>query len=165
MRDRLQAEATTLKASVRAQRVRNTIALFSPPPMPALSDINFIEFAADAGSLGTLDALLQQLGFRRVGQHRSKAVMLYRQGELHLIVNAQPGSFTRRRFDAHGTSACALGIRIGDPLGAAARATAMRSQRHDSPLGPDEVQVPTIVAPDSNLAHFVCVVVWQQWPV
>jgi 4-hydroxyphenylpyruvate dioxygenase len=31
----------------------------------------------------------------------------------------------------------------------------MRSQRHDSPLGPDEVAVPAIVAPGGNLLHFV----------
>jgi 4-hydroxyphenylpyruvate dioxygenase len=162
VRDRLEArsetQSTTRETSTRAQRVRDTIELFSPPPMPALSGITFIEFAASegpAGSAGTLGALLQQLGFRRVGQHRSKAVALYRQGDIHLIVNAQPDSFARSRFEAHGTSVCALGIRTDDPQGAAARATAMRSQRHDSPLGPDEVQVPAIVAPGGNLVHFV----------
>ncbi len=158
-RDRLQvqadAQSTAREPSLRAQRVRETIELFSPPPVPALSGITFIEFAADAGSAGTLGALLQQLGFRRVGQHRSKAVVLYRQGDIHLIVNAQPDSFARGRFEAHGTSVCALGIRTDDPLGAAARATAMRSARHESPTGPDELQVPAIVAPGGNLVHFV----------
>ena len=131
------------------------IALFSPPPMPRLEGIGFIEFAADADSAAGLGMLLEQLGFRRIGTHRSKAVVLYRQGDIHLIVNAQPASFARARFEAHGTSVCALGIRTGDAQAAVARATAMRSQRHDSPLGPDEAVVPAVVAPGGNLVHFV----------
>ena len=131
------------------------IALFSPPPMPRLEGIGFIEFAADADSAAGLGVLLEQLGFHRIGTHRSKAVVLYRQGDIHLIVNAQLASFARARFEAHGTSVCALGIRTGDAQAAVARATAMRSQRHDSPLGPDEAVVPAVVAPGGNLVHFV----------
>ncbi len=131
------------------------IELFSPPTMPTLDAIAFIEFAADAASAGPLGDLLGQLGFRRIGMHRSKAVALYRQGDIQLVVNAQPASFARERFDAHGTSVCALGLRTDDAQGALARATAMRSQRHDSPLGPDEAVVPAIVAPGGNLVHFV----------
>ncbi|MDQ0023210.1 4-hydroxyphenylpyruvate dioxygenase [Variovorax paradoxus] len=134
-----------------AQRVE----LFSPPAVPALSGLSFIEFAADETSALVLGTLFGQLGFRRVGRHRSKAVVLYRQGEINLIVNAQPDSFARSRFEAHGTSVCALGVRCADPQAAVDRATTMRSQRHDSPVGPDELRVPAIVAPGGNLIHFV----------
>jgi 4-hydroxyphenylpyruvate dioxygenase len=143
-RQRLQASAQPLR-----------VELFNPPPVPALSGISFIEFAADEASAETLGTLLAQLGFRRAGRHRSKAVTLYRQGDVHLIVNAQPDSFARGRFDAHGTSVCALGVRCADPLAAVDRATAMRSQRHDSPVGPNELRVPAVVAPGGNLIHFV----------
>ncbi|PIF78223.1 4-hydroxyphenylpyruvate dioxygenase [Variovorax sp. 54] len=138
-------------APVQPQRVE----LFNPPPAPVLSGLSFIEFAADEASAVTLGALLGQLGCRRVGRHRSKAVTLYRQGGIHFIVNAQPDSFARRRFEAHGTSVCALGVRCADPLAAVGRATAMRSLRHDSPVGPNELRVPAIVAPGGNLIHFV----------
>ncbi|RZI96419.1 MAG: sugar phosphate isomerase/epimerase and 4-hydroxyphenylpyruvate domain-containing protein [Variovorax sp.] len=140
------------KASTSSAR---TVVLFNPPAMPKLDGISFIEFAADEGSAAALGTLLGQLGFRRIGTHRSKAVALYRQGDIHLIVNAEPDSFARARFEAHGTSVCALGIRTDDAQAAVARATAMRSQRHDSPLGPDEAVVPAIVAPGGNLVHFV----------
>lgn len=148
---RLAAAVNTADEPARPLRVE----LFNPPPVPALSGLSFIEFAADESSAATLGALLGQLGFRRVGRHRSKAVVLYRQGEINMIVNAQPDSFARSRFDAHGTSVCALGVRCADPLAAVDRATAMRSQRHDSPVGPNELQVPAIVAPGGNLIHFV----------
>lgn len=131
------------------------VELFNPPPAPALSGLSFIEFAADEASAATLATLVEQLGFRRIGKHRSKAVTLYRQGDINLIVNAQPDSFARQRFEAHGTSVCALGVRCDDPLAAVGRATAMRSQRHDSPVGPNELRVPAIVAPGGNLIHFV----------
>lgn len=148
----LESEARgRLAAPVTPQRVT----LFDPPPVPALSGLSFIEFAADEASAATLATLLKQLGFRRIGRHRSKAVTLYRQGEINLIVNAQPDSFARERFEAHGTSVCALGVRCDDPLAAVGRATAMRSQRHDSPVGPNELRVPAIVAPGGNLIHFV----------
>lgn len=129
--------------------------LVVPPPLPRLEGITFVEFAADAASGASLGATFEQFGFRRIGRHRSKAVSLYRQGDIHLIVNAEPDSFARERFEAHGTSVCALGLRTPDAQAAVARAVAMRSQRHDSPIGPDETAVPAIVAPGGNLLHFV----------
>ncbi|MBT2332402.1 sugar phosphate isomerase/epimerase and 4-hydroxyphenylpyruvate domain-containing protein [Variovorax paradoxus] len=150
----LESEAQRRLAST-ADAPAQPVELFSPPPVPALSGLSFIEFAADEASARTLGTLLEQLGFHRVGRHRSKAVVLYRQGEINLIVNAQPDSFARSRFEAHGTSVCALGVRCADPLAAVDRATAMRSQRHDSPVGPNELRVPAIVAPGGNLIHFV----------
>lgn len=150
-RQRLASASASTKATAQPLRVE----LFHPPAVPALSGLSFIEFAADEASAQSLGTLLRQLGFRRVGQHRSKAVTLYRQGETNLIVNAQPDSFARSRFDAHGTSVCALGVRCADPLAAVGRATAMRSQRHDSPVGPNEMRVPAVVAPGGNLIHFV----------
>ena len=151
----LESEARMRLATMPASESQPAIELFSPPPVPKLEGITFIEFAADEKSAGTLGTLFAQFGFRRVGTHRSKAVSLYRQGDVHLIVNAQPDSFARERFDAHGASVCALGIRAADPQTAVERAVAMRSQRYDSPVGPQEVAVPAIVAPGGNLLHFV----------
>jgi 4-hydroxyphenylpyruvate dioxygenase len=131
------------------------VELFAPPPLPRLEGITFIEFAADAASGASLGATFERFGFRRIGRHRSKAVTLYRQGDIHLMVNAEPESFARERFEAHGASVCALGVRTPDPQAAVARAVAMRSQRHDSPIGPDEAVVPAIVVPGGNLLHFV----------
>jgi 4-hydroxyphenylpyruvate dioxygenase len=159
MRSLLYLESETRQrlasASTKAPAQPLRVELFHPPAVPALSGLSFIEFAADEASAQTLGTLLRQLGFRRVGQHRSKAVTLYRQGETNFIVNAQPDSFARSRFDAHGTSVCALGVRCADPLAAVGRATAMRSQRHDSPVGPNEMRVPAVIAPGGNLIHFV----------
>ncbi|RYF65123.1 MAG: sugar phosphate isomerase/epimerase and 4-hydroxyphenylpyruvate domain-containing protein, partial [Comamonadaceae bacterium] len=106
-RQRLALTGAAIEAPAQPLRVE----LFNPPAAPVFSGLSFIEFAADETSATTLGAVLRGLGFVRAGQHRSKTVTLYRQGEIHLIVNAQPDSFARRRFDAHGLSVCALGLR------------------------------------------------------
>jgi 4-hydroxyphenylpyruvate dioxygenase len=139
----------------RRERVLQRVELYSPPPLPDIAGLAYIEFAADEVSAEAFGKLLCQLGFRRAGRHRSKAVVLYRQGDINLIVNAQPNSFARRRFDEHGLSVCALALRTDDPARAAGRATAMHSKRYDGPLGPNEQQVPAIVSPGGILISFV----------
>jgi 4-hydroxyphenylpyruvate dioxygenase len=81
-------------ANVRT-RVVDRIELFDPPPAPLLGGIAFLEFAVDDASGRALGALLEQLGFRRAGKHRSKEVTLYRQGNINLILNADSHSFAR----------------------------------------------------------------------
>lgn len=132
------------------------VELFEPPTVPALDGIQFIEFAADEKAADDLDALFTRMGFAHAGQHRSKAVRLYQQGGIHFIVNAQPGSYARERFDlAKDTTVCALGIGSPDPLQAVGRATQLLSRWHDSPVGPGEMRVPATVMPGGNLMHFV----------
>ncbi len=133
----------------------NHVSLFDPPDAQPLAGIAFLEFGVDEEGAQALGALLMQLGFARVGQHRSKAVTLYRQGEINLVINAQPGSEARARFDAQGASVCAIGLATADPMRAANRAAALLSARHDSPRGPNELQLPAIVAPGGTVVHFV----------
>ncbi|MGF6776679.1 bifunctional sugar phosphate isomerase/epimerase/4-hydroxyphenylpyruvate dioxygenase family protein [Paraburkholderia sp. GAS334] len=139
----------------RSQRVLQRVELYSPPPLPDIAGLAYIEFAADEASADAFGTLLQQLGFRRAGKHRSKAVVLYRQGEINLILNAQPNSFARRSFEAHGLSVCAIAVRTTDPERAVGRATAMHSKRYDGPVGPSEQHVPAIISPGGSLISFV----------
>ncbi len=140
--------------ATRAQTIER-IELFDPPAAPALSGMSFLEFGVDEASADALGTLLERLGFRRAGRHRSKAATLYRQGEINLIVNAQPNSFARARFDEQGPSVCAIGLRSQDPVRAVNRATALHSARFDSAIGPNELQVPAIRAPGGSVIHFV----------
>ena len=85
-----------------ARRVVERVELADPPAATALAGFAFIEFGVDDEAAARLAALLGQLGFARVGRHRSKRVTLFRQGEILLIVNAEPGSDARERFDRAG---------------------------------------------------------------
>ena len=61
-----------------------------------------------------LDRLFKTMGFSVVAKHRSKNVLLYRQGDINCIVNAQPGSFAERFAAQHGPSAPAMAFRVAD---------------------------------------------------
>jgi 4-hydroxyphenylpyruvate dioxygenase len=131
------------------------VELFDPPPVPGLGGIAFLEFAVDADAAARMGGLLQQLGFDRLGQHRSKAVTLYRQGEINLILNAEPESFARGYFELHGPALCAVGLWTEDEVQALARATALLATQFEGRVGPDELTIPAIRSIDNSLLYFV----------
>ena len=135
-------------------RVLERIELFDPPAVPSLSGFSFLEFGVDEDSGLALRALLEHLGFRLAAKHRSK-VLLYRQGDVNLILNADPDSVARKHFVDRGPSICAIGLLTDDPIRALNRATALQCVRFDSPIGPRELQIPAIRAPDGSLVYFV----------
>lgn len=51
------------------------------PPAPQVEGIEFVEFAVDEARIAQLEALFLDMGLKRVGNHRSKNVTVYRQGE------------------------------------------------------------------------------------
>ncbi len=59
-------------------------------------------------------ALFEQMGFIAIARHRAKNVLLYRQGEINFIVNAEPGSFAQAFARVHGPSICAIAFRVKD---------------------------------------------------
>jgi 4-hydroxyphenylpyruvate dioxygenase len=136
-------------------RVLERTVLFDPPPPAALTGIAFLEFAVDDDSGPALGALLERLGFRRAGRHRSKDLTLYRQGAISLILNADPHSFARVHLLEYGPSVCAMGLAADDPARALARATALQSTRFDGRLGVDEPPIPAITAPDGSVLYFI----------
>jgi 4-hydroxyphenylpyruvate dioxygenase len=138
-----------------AARVLQRQVLFDPPPVPAFKGLSFIEFAVDGTHAENLGHLLRTLGFRFAGRHRSKAVTLFRQGGINLVLNQQATPAARERFTLQGPSVCALGLRTDDPAGALNRATALQSARYDAPTGTGEQRLPSIVAPGGMVVHFV----------
>ena len=95
------------------------------PAQPALSGIEFIEFAVDHAAREDLGAMLGTLGFRRAGQHRSKDVELWRNGGVNLVLNSEPDSAASERFEQFGPCVCAIAIGVDDPARVVARAEAL----------------------------------------
>jgi len=129
--------------------------LFTPPPMPAFAGWSFVEFAVDADSSVALQALLLRMGFQRAGRHRSKAVTLFRQGGINLVVNEGAHAVARSRHAADGAAVCALGLRVVDAKAACNRATSLLSARFDPPVGAGEQALPSVIAPGGLVLHFV----------
>jgi 4-hydroxyphenylpyruvate dioxygenase len=99
--------------------------------------------------------VLERFGFQRHGQHRSKDVTLFRQGDIRLVLNAQPASDAQVRFAQQGTSVSTIGLSTRDPLQAASRGQALLSARCDSPRGAQELELPAIVSPGGIVMQFV----------
>jgi 4-hydroxyphenylpyruvate dioxygenase len=107
-----------------------------------LMGFEFVEFASPAANL--LEPLFERMGFSLVARHRSKDVLLYRQGDINFIVNREPKSLAGYFSAEHGPSACALAFRVKDSHRAYDRALELGAQPVDVPTGPLELRLPAI---------------------
>ncbi len=125
------------------------------PPAPVIDGIEFLEFAVDEEASVALAHWLEQLGFRLAGRHRSKAVTLYRQGRLKLVLNAEQDSAAAEHFQHHGPAVCAMALRVDDPAATVARARALLVQVWHEATGPGERRIPAVRGPDGTLIYLV----------
>lgn len=129
--------------------------LFAPPPASELEGVEFLEFAVDEALGARLANWLERLGFARAGEHRSKAVSLLRQGDINIVLNAEPYSFGHSFFEAHGPSLCATALRVRDAASALERAQGYKGQPYRGLVGPNEREIPAVRAPDGSLIYLV----------
>jgi len=107
-----------------------------------LMGFEFVEFASPVPNV--LEPLFEKMGFSLVARHRSKDVLLYRQGEINFIVNREPRSLASYFAAEHGPSACGLAFRVRDAHKAYARALELGAQPIEIPTGPMELRLPAI---------------------
>ena len=107
-----------------------------------LCGFEFIEFASPTP--GSIEPVFEQLGFTEVARHRSKDVVLYRQGDINFILNREPKSTAAYFAAEHGASACGLAFRVADSHQAYERALSLGAQPLDMPAGPMELRLPAI---------------------
>lgn len=107
-----------------------------------LMGFEFVEFASPVPN--QLETLFGKMGFSLVARHRSKDVLLYRQGDINFIVNREPKSLAAYFAAEHGPSACGLGFRVRDAHKAYYRALDLGAQPIDIPTGPMELRLPAI---------------------
>ncbi len=127
---------------------------FTPWDNPMGTDgFEFIEYAApDPAAMG---ALFERMGFRAIARHRHKNVLLYRQGEINFIVNAEPDSFAQRFARLHGPSICAIAFRVQDAKAAYERAVSLGAWGYAGTAGPGELNIPAIKGIGDSLIYFV----------
>ena len=155
VRGRLQQATTKGDGDQAADRILDAVSLFDPPKPARFGGVAFIEFGVHDDEAVRLGSLFEQLGFTRFGRHRSKAVTLYRQGEIRFAVNAEPAADARGRFTQEPACVCSLGLLTEHPARAASRALALLSARQDTPRGAQEIELPTIIAPGGTMIQFV----------
>ena len=107
-----------------------------------LMGFEFVEFASPTP--GVIEPVLESMGFTEVAKHRSKNVVLYRQGDINFIVNREPRSVGAYFASEHGASACGMAFRVKDSHHAYQRALELGAQPVDIPTGPMELKLPAI---------------------
>ena len=107
-----------------------------------LAGFEFVEFSSPEQNI--LEPLFESMGFSHVANHRSKNVLLYRQGQINFIINYESGSLAQYFAEEHGPSACGMAFRVTDAHAAYNRALANGAQPLNIPTGPMELRLPAI---------------------
>ncbi|MBV8191752.1 MAG: sugar phosphate isomerase/epimerase and 4-hydroxyphenylpyruvate domain-containing protein, partial [Alphaproteobacteria bacterium] len=132
-----------------------------PTGMPALPPrarpvgVSFIEFAADDHDAPRLESLFAGLGFRRAGQHHSKAVTRWCQGDINLVVNREKEGFAHSFNVVHGAAVCALGLGVENAAMAFQRATLLLDQPFRQAVAPGELDIPAVRGVGGSLVYLL----------
>src|SRR6266478_9856397 len=111
----------------------------------------FVEYAApDPGALGRL---FEEMGFTAIARHRSKNVLLYRQGDINFVVNAEPDSFAQGFARVHGPSICAMAFRVRDAGRAYRELVEKGAWGVEARPGPMELNIPAIKGIGESLMY------------
>jgi len=117
--------------------------------------VAFVEFAVSEEMAPTLAQFFGALGFQKRGQHRSKEVSLWQQGQINVILNSEPGSFAQAYNQIHGTSVCAIGILVEGVGQVLQRAQSYKAPIFQVPSSPGEHPIPSLRCLDGSLLYLV----------
>src|SRR5687768_17029104 len=107
-----------------------------------LDGFEFVEFTSPEPE--ALARLFTAMGFTHMGNHRSKNVRHYAQGDINFILNMDRKGQVARFRDAHGPSANAMAFRVKDAKKALALAVERGATPVECPRGPGELDIPAI---------------------
>jgi 4-hydroxyphenylpyruvate dioxygenase len=126
----------------------------SPWENPIDTDgFEFVEYAApDPKALG---ALFERMGFQAVAKHRHKDVLLFKQGGVNFIVNAEPRSFAQNFARRHGPSVCAMAWRVKDAARAYDKLVERGAWGVEARPGPGELNIPAVKGIGDSLIYLV----------
>ncbi|WP_420132984.1 4-hydroxyphenylpyruvate dioxygenase [Rhodopseudomonas sp.] len=113
----------------------------------------FVEFAHPYPA--QLHALFKLMGFSLVAKHRSKAISVYRQGDVNYLVNEQPGSHGTDFVAAHGPCAPSMAFRVVDAQKAYERALSLGAEPAGVTAAQKTLDVPAIKGIGGSLLYFV----------
>jgi 4-hydroxyphenylpyruvate dioxygenase len=140
---------------VRRQEPEVGIAVPDMPERIVVEGVEFVEFATDGRHLAELEHLLSGFGFSKAARHVSKDVTLWRQGDIHIVVNTAIEGLARSSFIVHGTSVYAIGLKVEDAAATVARARALGAEPFEQAVGPGELAIPAIHGVGGGLIYFL----------
>ncbi|GAA0916481.1 bifunctional sugar phosphate isomerase/epimerase/4-hydroxyphenylpyruvate dioxygenase family protein [Virgisporangium aurantiacum] len=120
------------------------------PAAPELAGYAFTEFGVDGPAGSSLGKALSGLGFALVGQHRSKPVQLWEQGDCRIVLN----SAVTRPQETGTAAMSAVAVTSADPKRSVERADALLAPALPREHGPREVDLTAVAAPDGTSVFF-----------
>jgi 4-hydroxyphenylpyruvate dioxygenase len=128
-----------------------------PAPEPGnllgLDGIEYIEYATSQPQ--AFGILLQKMGFSAVARHRSRDVVLYRQGSMNLIVNAHPDALPGLSAPESIPAIAAIALRVRDAAYAYRHALDLGAWEMPTRASAMELNIPGIHGVGDSLIYFV----------
>lgn len=119
---------------------------------PAGTDgFEFVEFAHPEP--GKLEALFASMGFEPVAQHKTKNIVIYRQGDVNYIINGEPGTHAAEFVAEKGPCAPGMAWRVVDAQVALRRAVDLGATEYKG-TG-KALDVPAVYGIGGSLLYFV----------
>ena len=112
-----------------------------PNPL-GLDGIEFIEYATTRPQ--ALGQVLEMMGFRPVARHRSREVLLYRQGGMNVVINAHAGDRPTHRAPTETPVITAVALRVRDAAAAFRRAIDRGAWAVPTQVAVMELNIPAI---------------------
>ena len=117
--------------------------------------VEFIEFATRGDDASALASLLKTMGFAHVGDHISKKVALWQQGDIRVILNEESSGFAYSSYITHGTTICDVGLKVENAVATSERAAALGAVTFGQAVGPGEMEIPAIRSVGGSVMHFI----------
>jgi 4-hydroxyphenylpyruvate dioxygenase len=118
-----------------------------------IEGIEFIEYATPRPQ--ALGQVLESIGFRPIARHRSREVMLYRQGGMNIVVNANGLSPAAPSDDSQTPQIAAVALRVRDAGAAQARVVELGGWPVPVNVQPMELHIPGVHGAGSSRLYFI----------
>ena len=124
----------------------------APNPL-GLDGIEFIEYTTSKPQ--ALGQVLETMGFRPIARHRSREVLLYRQGEINVIVNAHVPALPDGAAPGDRPGIAAIALRVRDAASAYQRALDRGAWAVPPRVEVMELNIPAIHGVGKSRIYFV----------
>jgi 4-hydroxyphenylpyruvate dioxygenase len=125
-------------------------------PLPSnplgMNGVEFVEYTTREPL--ALGGVLRQMGFREVARHRSREVILYRQGDMNIIVNGHPDA-VRESARNSAPAIGAVAFRVRDAAYAHRRALELGAWDMPTRASAMELHIPGVHGVGDTLIYFV----------
>lgn len=144
LEDRLSAEPASPAPSARAH-----------PARAKCQGFEFIEFALDDANAADFENVLASLGFQKFGEHKTKDVTVWSQGQIKFVINRERDSFAHSFYNVHGPAVCAFGLQVDNARETEERARHLLAMPFRQALAEDQLEIPAIRGVGNSLIYFI----------